>query len=335
MLAKSSRIRHPLGTTIETPLLVPSFSSKGFGFDRKGISEVSDVLKIAREFLTESMLVSAYDIYYEHLPKLEEFQAVPEIIFLDSGGYETSDEHDLPAVFTYPWPAEKWDESCLRSVLDMWPNDLPAVFVSFDHGSTRRPVGEQIELARELFAHYPGQCYDIIIKPETKKQRYVQIPSVLSHIEGLSSFHIIGFTEKELGNSVLKRMEQIAKVRMALDEARIDAPIHIFGSLDPVTSCLYFLAGAEIFDGLTWLRYSYRDGIAIYRQNYGILCVGIQEREDSVRSKAIVDNLYALKKLRFSMKDFLLDYDFNKFTHHGKVLKDYYDTLRSQLGGRI
>jgi hypothetical protein len=34
-----------------------------------------------------------------------------------------------------------------------------------------------------------------------------------------------------------------------LDEAGVKSPIHVFGALDPLTVCLYFVAGAEVFDG--------------------------------------------------------------------------------------
>ena len=58
ILARSSEIHHPLGNSIITPLLVPSFSSKGFGFDGKGQSEIFHYYNVAAEVLTESMLVT-------------------------------------------------------------------------------------------------------------------------------------------------------------------------------------------------------------------------------------------------------------------------------------
>ena len=86
---------------------------------------------------------------------------------------------------------------------------------------------------------------------------------MIKHRHELSHFSIIGFTEKELGPSLLKRMTAIARVRRALKEVNLDLPIHVFGSLDTISTPLYFLAGADIFDGLTWLRYAFRDGVRI------------------------------------------------------------------------
>ena len=67
MLAKSTRIRHPLGVTLQTPLLVPSFSSKALGFNKAGQSELKKVFEVASDYLTDIMLVSAYDLAFGHL----------------------------------------------------------------------------------------------------------------------------------------------------------------------------------------------------------------------------------------------------------------------------
>lgn len=334
MLARKSTLRHSSGVTIETPLLVPSFSSKGFQFNKDGESEITIALEITSEVLYESMLISAYDLFHEHIPKPENLKGLPEIIFLDSGGYETSDEHELSSVFRHAVPIKDWDESKLKSVFDSWPPHIPAVFVNFDHGSVRKSLKSQIESARKLLKKYPKHLHDIILKPETKDQAYLQLPSVLSSAHELGNFQIIGFTEKELGNSILARMEKIARIRTALDEAKVSAPIHVFGSLDPISSCLYFLAGAEIFDGLTWLRYTYMNGMTVYVQNFGVLELDINERDKTVRDAALVKNLVQLRKLQTEMNAFLLEHDFSVFTNHSALMKKAYDALSAKIGGR-
>ena len=180
MLARKSTLRHSSGVTIETPLLVPSFSSKGFQFNKDGESEITIALEITSEVLYESMLVSAYDIFHEHIPKPENLKGLPEIVFLDSGGYETSDEHELSSVFRHAVPIKEWNESKLKVVFDSWPAHIPAVFVNFDHGSVRKSLKSQIDSARKLLKKYPKHLHDLILKPETKDQAYIQLPSVLS-----------------------------------------------------------------------------------------------------------------------------------------------------------
>src|SRR5437762_1985645 len=62
------------------------------------------------------------------------------------------------------------------------------------------------------------------------------------------------FVEQELGRSILERARNIARIRRALVEIGNDLPIHIFGCLDPGLVRYYAMAGADIFDGLQWLR---------------------------------------------------------------------------------
>ena len=71
-----------------------------------------------------------------------------------------------------------------------------------------------------------------------------------ANVSVLEGFDLVGVTEKELGNSLLNRLHNTSRLRMALDEVSNEAPIHVFGSLDPLNVPLYFAAGAEVFDGL-------------------------------------------------------------------------------------
>ena len=122
MLAKSSKLSHPLGITFETPLLVPSFSSKGFAFKKKknkgdaDVSEAIDALEFSKEFLTESLLISAYDMYHQHIPFVEE-NICTEITFLDSGGYESGNTYDLSTISKFNYDLKNWDVEKLKEVL--------------------------------------------------------------------------------------------------------------------------------------------------------------------------------------------------------------------------
>src|SRR5688500_17370018 len=97
MLARSSRLKHPFGSAVVTPLLVPSFSSKGFGHGPSGGTGVAHIWTIAQEYLTDCMLVSAYDISSKNIDPPD--SAVTELVIVDSGGYETSPTHDLSTVY--------------------------------------------------------------------------------------------------------------------------------------------------------------------------------------------------------------------------------------------
>lgn len=328
MLARSTKLHHPLGITVETPLLIPSFSSKGFGFNTEKESEIKGIFTVASEYLADTMLISAYDLYYGHLETLE--SAITEIVIVDSGGYEISDVQGLSAIYRQPVQPQDWTEDKLREVLDAWPEHVPAIFVNFDKPDQRRSLGEQLESARRFFADYRCQLHTLLIKPETKKQQYVQVKNIVANADELRDFSIVGFTEKELGNSILDRMKNISEIRLAMDDAEVNVPIHIYGSLDPLTSALYFLSGAELFDGLTWLRYGYADGFACYQHNYGARKIGIHRRDDFVKAKTIQDNLSYLVELSHQMRKYLLDGDFSMFEHDATILRESFDLLRTK-----
>jgi hypothetical protein len=173
-----------------------------------------------------------------------------------------------------------------------------------------------------------------LIKPETHEQRTVDavLKNAIAHVEELGSFDLIGVTEKELGSRMLDRMAQIAKLRKAMDDAGIRAPIHIFGALDPLSVCLYFLAGAEVFDGLTWIRYAYQDGRCVYTQNAGVLKYGLALHTNGIKARIMADNYYVLHDLQQSLRVFSATDDFKKLSPHEKLLRDAQDELLQRLG---
>ena len=339
MLCRTSSIRHPESElTLRTPLLIPSFSSRGFpSATRDGKSEIERTLQIAGEFITDVVLISAYDIHYNHLPSPDRIQCRPDAIFVDSGGYEVSDDDDYSSVVESTIRPNPWTREDLESVHDRWPPEVPAVFVSFDHPRKRKPLADQVRDARRLFRRHPEQLSLLLLKPETARQSTLDrtIRAALADPEQLGFFHIVGVTEKELGRTMLDRMAQISRLRKAMDSAGARAPLHVFGALDPLTVCLYYIAGAEIFDGLTWLRYAYHEGVCIYRHNFGALGCELSTRDDQIILRTMVNNVYALQSLRQHMQVFARTGEYCELEPHGAVLASAYDALDTKLQGGL
>lgn len=339
MLCRTSTIRHKdSGVSITTPLLIPSFSSKGFAISKSnGKSEIGKILETTSEFLTEIYLISAYDIFHGHLPNPSDLPCKPEMIFVDSGGYEISTDRDYSSVIDPLPPPGPWAIENLESVLDSWPEEIPAAFVSFDRPDDRKPFAEQVIDARKLFRKRRQHLTLLLLKPETKDQTTLNkvIQSAIADAAELGSFDIIGITEKELGRTMLDRMAQIAKLRLAMDEADVKNPLHIFGALDPLSVCLYYIAGAEIFDGLTWLRYGYRDGLSIYKHNLGVVEYGLHVSDDLVRSRTLSNNYYALQKLQQSLREYETTKNYEKFGPHEELLKNAFDSLETKLRRKL
>ena len=338
MLCRTSTIRHTeSGVSMTTPLLILSFSSKGFARSKKdGKSEIGNILATAGEFLTEVFLISAYDIFYEHLPHPSDLSCTPEMIFVDSGGYEISTDCGYSSVIDPPSRPESWTTANLESVYDDWPDLVPAVFVSFDHPDDRKPFADQVADARKLF-----RCREhltlLLLKPETKTQKTLEetIKSAVANVAELESFDIVGVTEKELGQTMIDRMSQITMLRLAMNEGGVKTPLHIFGALDPLSVCLYYIAGAEIFDGLTWLRYGYHDGLCIYTHNLKVVKYGLYMPDDLVRSRTLTENYYALQSLQHRLLEFETTHNFDKLKPHAKLLSDACDSLKTKFKGRF
>jgi hypothetical protein len=345
--ARSRTLRHPSGNEVETPLLVPSFSSKGFDVEKrkdggaklKGRprSEASKYLQLFGNSLIESFLVSAYDIHYDLFDDLVKVRskyestvmAGPSLVFLDSGLYEARPGSDAgEAVQEMRLPAD-WDEAMYSAVVDSLPADGANIaVVSWDTYTTYR---KQIEAAQEFFATRRGHLSVLLLKPE-KENAYYDVAKLTPDATRLAAFGVIGVTEKELGGSVIERAATIARLRDLLDEADVDAPIHVFGGLDPLDAPLYFAAGAEIFDGLTWLRYAFVDGIAVRRDSWPLLHrqvdIGADQRTLATQSH----NLDALRLLIRSMKRFTGGEGWTVYGERtASLLQDAYLDLESEL----
>lgn len=337
MFCRTSTLRHPgSAVTLATPLLIPSFSSKGFATGATGRgNDVGQIFAVASEFLEEVCLVSAYDIFYGNLPKPDDMLASASLLFVDSGGYELSSDYDYSAVTRNDSAPQPWNIRKLESIVSSWPEHVPAVFVSYDEPTKRKSFADQVRGARHLFRQCSRHLSLFLLKPETTTQQTLDraIRAAIADPEALARFDVIGVTEKELGTTMLGRMQQIARLRLALDAADVSSPIHVFGALDPISVCLYYVAGAEIFDGLTWLRYGYRDGVAIYLHNM-YLKYGLNVSDATIRSRTISDNYYALHDLQHSLRDFQNTGNFSKLGIHADFVRNATDSLRTKLSVR-
>ncbi len=323
MLAKRRSLHFNGDEVARTPMVVPSFSSKGF-------PQVAKILKTTEEVIESAMLISAYDLHYKKIFPPFDFAS---LIFLDSGGYEASKDTDLSDVGDREYRPAKWSQERHEMVLSGWNSRVPTVIVSYDHPKERLPLRKQIERARLMAPSRQNVLREILIKPETEGQTLLRLQSLTSQVHSLVDFDIIGVTEKEIGNSILGRMENIARLRLALDKAGLDKPIHVFGSLDTISTPMYFLAGADIFDGLTWLRFAFREGYTIYKQNYGAVELGVGEKAHLIDARCWFHNYRYLKDLELDMRRFLKQRDFRELKYHSEMFRSAYESIAEAVEG--
>lgn len=233
------------------PLVVPSYSSKALA----RIS-VSTTLDNTADFIAGSVLISAYDIRH-HGVDPGRFNV--QLIIVDSGGYETLvDEEGKLRGGNADHACFPWSPDLHAQTLTTIDVASPVVAVSYDR--TELAIGDQINAA--LAARDPKLGSAFLLKPRDGET--LTIESIARHAGSLRDFDIVGVTEKEAGSTFFERLTFVARLRTLLDVNDVDKPIHVFGGLDPFMTPLYFLAGADIVDGLTWLRMAFSETGARY-----------------------------------------------------------------------
>lgn len=287
----------PLG--IRTPLLVPSFSSIGFPF----LQSMYDALVP----YVDCCLVSAYDIWQSRLRLTTE--TLPRIVWLDSGGYETKMEmigdHDADAEST----RKSWNADKLKSVVAGLPETDALVLVNLEPDRLAT-VQDQVSAGADFFRSFPGAGKDLLIKPAPAWENYIMPDGLAPFLPSIvSCADILGITDKELGDSMQQRCTNLIGLRKALDAVAPDFPIHVFGVLDPLTVSIYSLCGADVFDGLSWLRYDFAGG--------GARCPGQslfdepywQSSEAEVEGAVDRSNVHLLRQLQGELRTLAQDGD--------------------------
>jgi hypothetical protein len=118
-----------------------------------------------------------------------------------------------------------------------------------------------------------------------------------------------------------------------MDEKNITIPIHIFGSLDTVTTPLYYFAGADIFDGLSWLRFVYHDGNTAYIDSHGPKLYGADELMKKIWIRSIYSNYSYLRNLELDLRKFQSKQSYDIFGPNATFFKETYENFIEKIGG--
>lgn len=309
----------------ETPLIIPSFSSRA-----SHDIDVCKTIEIMSEFMNCPVLISAYDIYRSE----NKFPPInfSELIFIDSGGYECALNSKISSKCYYKPESFEWTRELHSEVVKKYPKETPTVLISYDHPTIKEPIQKQVENANDLFNSMEDVLKEILIKPEEYNSD-INLENLIENLELLSSFDIIGFTEKELGKSILERMINISRVRKEMEQKEIEIPIHILGSLDPITTPLYYFSGADIFDGLSWLRYLFNNGKTLYNCSFGsdVNLHDIHNDISYIPQKNAIGNYNYLLDLTLNLEIYQSTGEFDHF-ENSEFLKDAYEKLKMKMG---
>ena len=318
-------------------MLIPSFSSAASTpREHKSIPYSRIHSAFLTRDITESLLVSAYDIEHDLLTNAFAFKigfresdyAWPKLLIIDNGWYEK--RNDPQGGFSAnAVGSRQWEQEDFERVIDALDLDVVPAVVSWD---CWEPYEEQIRRARNFFARRSRLASVLLLKPSGNSEFHELDKLSAECVALLQAFDIVGVTEKEIGDSIYDRLINIIKLRKLLDAEGVSAPIHIFGGLDPQLAPLYFACGAEIFDGLGWLRYAYHEGMAVHRTT-GVLLNG-QARERSLPSEFTVwrQNLEEIRQLSENMRQFAEQgEDWGAFSHRSEHLQAIVGDLQGEM----
>ena len=247
------------------PLFAYSFSSKGF-------VELSDLLPAILPRVPDAFLVSLYDYRYLIGELQETNDEDTRIRIWDSGGYETSTDDDLSSHSSAIAGIEPWCEDIYVETACTIPWNSRDILVSFDayENRTCKPIVEQLEDACRLFERIPGTYLRDIVLHVDQSIDVKSLTKEVKRFEGC--FDVLGFTEKEIAGTWFKGINFIDKLRKELaSELGVYVPLHLFGCFDPKSIIYFFLVGADIFDGLSWLRYFINNRSTFYAREYEAL----------------------------------------------------------------
>lgn len=346
MSARSRTITLRDGRRFVTPLLIPSFSSMALGpilyTEDPGTKPRPTVCSVVHsdtlvQGIEESLLISAYDIHYGLLKACETLgsgfehspYAGPRLLIIDSGWYEKESGYAGNGFVEGVELPQPWEETNYAETIDNLDPDVHPIAVSWDYSGQYR---DQILRAQDFFGARQHVASTILLKRpgDSRFHNFRKLSG--QEAADLRVFEIVGVTEKELGDTILDRLVAVGQLRELLDGQGVDAPIHVFGGLDPLLTPLYFAAGAEIFDGLGWLRYAYSGGLAINRDAGALLSLQVDKRWSQVMTKLQRDNLDALRELAGDLRVFAHNGGKWIKLRKGKDLQTVYERFVEQLG---
>ena len=346
MLARSRQITLKSGIEFFSPLLIPSLSSGALGpiqTSPRGAPVLTTCSILHSQHLIggieDSLLISAYDIRHGFLAEKEVFKenfkdsryAQPRVLVIDSGWYEKNGSPSGSLFAVEVGKPLRWEEADYTDVIDSLDEDVCPIVVSWDHVG---PYEEQIQRAQDFFGSRPHLASALLLKPPSGSRFHNFDKLSGEQIANLRAFDIVGVTERELGETILNRLISLANLRHLLDRAQVSSPVHVFGGLDPLFTPLYFAAGAEIFDGLGWLRYTYRDGVAMHWMAGTLLDKQINKRAAQAQYSGSLKNLEQIELLSDEMRLFVHKKGDWTVFNRGDSLRPIFESLQERLESR-
>ncbi len=303
-----------------TPNYIPSFSSRDDPYIKERMCELLD------DIPQSTVLISAYDYYQLRNkgsidPNFIKKSFKDKLLFLDSGGYElqfsTSDN----------WTPERYKD-IIREL-------NPQFFVGYDRIPPYEMESDTVKEIEKSIGFLKGYTetkgrvllihFSMLNKPINEVPTFVD--KIIEHSDHID---VLGFPEREIGTNIIQSCRFIRQIRNELDKREIFKPIHIFGCSDPKSIILFVISGADIFDGLGWIKYAFykkelkndeRSHFPLFNCNCDI-CKSINWSEITSRQYEyylLLHNLYSCEIFLYNLRNQIIEETLDEYLIKAKL----------------
>lgn len=229
------------GKEITTPFHFASISSIKTNYD------VETYLDIILKLGYPGFLISSYDIAKLDTNQQEAITKRTAVIekkgilgLLDSGHYEA-----------FWYKDTKWSFGIFGNILSRFPTDLCFSYDVYCDGKTSLDTHLKETVASVYRTASIQSGTTTIPLLHCTESSYPTFARKI--VEGLNP-EIIGIPERELGQTIIERCENLKRIRDEVDKTGLDVPIHLLGTGNPVSILAYTVCGADLYDGLEWCK---------------------------------------------------------------------------------
>lgn len=255
-----------------------------------------------------------------------------KLLFLDSGGYELQFSCD-----------DNWTPLKYKQTIEEMH---PTFFVGYDKipsyekpSDTNSLIYESIEFLKDYSTN--GRVllmhFSLMNNPHKEIQSFVK---TLQEFSGY--FEILGIPEREMGANIIQRTQFVSCLRNELDKKDILKPIHIFGCSDPTSLILLALSGADIFDGLGWIKYAFdTENLRIIESSqlpfFNCNCIACKNvnwydiSAEEYESRLLIHNLYAYDNFFFDLREAIISNEILEFIKKMKLSSSFNKVLERVL----
>lgn len=210
----------------------------------------AEALSVLKAHNTKSILVSAYDLVKSDDRELmiEEIKAYREqggFVLIDSGNYEADRTEDTT------WTPAQFHQALLET-----PHDCAFCFDNLEQDSDpEKAIEEVIQAVKRDASHTVAPVFPIIHVSQDE-EGLKRLPYIVREVAHRIRPSVIAIAERELGPGLALRAQTMKRIRTALRELPFYQPIHLLGTGNPWSISVLVAAGADMFDGLEWCRFS-------------------------------------------------------------------------------